>query len=74
MGGGKNYSEKIAEKIDEEVRKFIDGAYDTAQKVLKTHKKALDVIAKILVEKETLEQDEFYALLKPFKIKQIALA
>jgi cell division protease FtsH len=71
---GKNYSEKIAEKIDEEVRKFMDGAYATAHKVLKTQKKALDVIAKTLVEKETLEQDEFYALLKPFKIKPVALA
>jgi ATP-dependent Zn protease len=46
-------------------------AYETAEKALKTNKVALKKIADTLVEKETLEQDDFYALLKPFKIKQI---
>ena len=37
-------------------------------------KKALKKIADVLVEKETLEQEEFYSLLRPFKIKPVAIA
>jgi len=65
----KNYSEKVAAEIDSEVKKFIAYAYKTAQSVLKKHKNALKKIASTLIEKETLEQEDFYGLLKPFKIK-----
>ena len=68
----KNYSEKVAAEIDVQVRGFIDRAHEMALKVLKTHKTALTAVAKTLLEKEVLEHDEFYALLAPFKIKQIA--
>ncbi len=69
----RNYSEKISEKIDEEAKAFIERAFTVAQKVLQTNKKALDEIAKTLMEKETIEGDEFYNLLKPFKIKPITV-
>ena len=69
----KNYSEKMAEKIDEEARAFIDRAHAIAQRVLLSNKKALQKIAETLIEKETLEGDEFYNLLKPFKIKPITV-
>lgn len=69
----KNYSEKLAEKIDDETRAFIDRAYAVAQKVLQSNKKALQKIAETLIEKETLEGDEFYNLLKPFKIKPVVV-
>ncbi len=65
----KDYSEQVAAEIDGEVRKFITRAYETAEKVLKLHKSALKKIADTLIEKETLEQEEFYDILKPFKIK-----
>ena len=68
----KDYSEEVAGQIDKEVRGFIDHAYETAEKVLKSHKSALKKIADTLMLKETIEQDEFTALLKPFKIKPIA--
>jgi cell division protease FtsH len=68
----KNYSEEVAAKIDAEVHNFMNGAYETAQRVLKTHKDALKKIAQTLMEKETLEQEEFNAVLKPFKIKPVA--
>jgi cell division protease FtsH len=68
----KNYSEDTAKKIDAEVEKFIEHAYQTAQKILKTNKAALKKIADELVEKETLEQEDFYNLLKPFNIKLMA--
>ncbi len=70
----KDYSEEVAAKIDGEVRKFIMLAYQAAQKVIGLHKKALDKIAETLIEKETLEQGEFYDLLKPFKLKPLAVA
>ena len=69
----KNYSEKMAEKIDEETKVFIERAHAVAVKVLQTNKKALQKIAETLIEKETLEGDEFYNLLKPFKIRPITV-
>jgi cell division protease FtsH len=69
----KDYSEETARKIDEEIKKIINWAYNTALSVLKTNKKVLQKIAEVLMEKETLEQEEFYALLKPFKLKIISI-
>ncbi len=69
----KNYSEKIASEIDEEVSGFIGKAHELAKKIVSTRKKALDAIANALIEKEMLEQDEFYALLKPFNLKPLAI-
>jgi cell division protease FtsH len=73
MSSGKNYSEQVASEIDTEVKKFIDRSYKAAQKILKSHKKILDKIAKTLIEKETLEQEEFYKLLKEFNLKPIEI-
>jgi len=67
----RNYSEKVASEIDEQVHAFLMHAYETAQKILKTQKAALKQIAETLIAKETLEHDEFYALLKPYKLKPI---
>ncbi len=67
----RNYSEKVAAEIDEQVRLFLMHAYEIAEKILKAQKPALKQIATTLIEKETLEHEEFYDLLKPFKIKQI---
>ena len=55
----KNYSEKVAAKIDEEVAGFIDRAFRTASDVIKKYRKHLALIANHLIEKETLERDEF---------------
>jgi cell division protease FtsH len=67
----KNYSERVASDIDEQVRKFLMHSYDIAERILKTNKKALKKIADTLIEKEVLEQDDFNAVLKPFKIRPI---
>lgn len=69
----KNYSEHVAMRIDEEVQKIISRAHDVAEKVLTAKKKVLKAIADSLMEKETLEQEEFYAILKPFDIKPLAV-
>lgn len=57
-----NYGEKIADSIDEEVRRLIDVAYKKAQGILAAKKEKLEIIAKILMEKETIEGDELETL------------
>ena len=66
---GRNYSEKVAADIDKEVTGFINRAFAAAKKIINTNKKALDAIAKTLIEKEILEQEDFYNILKPFNLK-----
>ncbi len=65
----KEYSEKISALIDDEVNKIIDGGFKKAKEVLTTHRKALDAIAQKLIEVETLEQDEYNALISSLGIK-----
>jgi cell division protease FtsH len=59
----KNYSESTAAKIDAEVSKFIENAFKTAEKIITEKKEILEKIAKTLLEKETIEQDEFNSLI-----------
>jgi len=54
-----NYSEKVAEEIDKEVAKLLENARKTAEKILRQKKATLEKIAKILIEKETIEREEF---------------
>ena len=58
----KNYSEKTAEEIDAQISKFIKNAYGVAEKILAEKKEILDKISSILLEKETIEQEEFNEL------------
>ena len=69
----KNYSENVAMKIDEEVSSVIKLAYDAAKKIIVSKKMALETLAKTLMEKETLEHEDFYNLLKPFKIRPVSV-
>jgi cell division protease FtsH len=59
----KNYSEATATKIDQEVSRFIDNAQKTAEKIITEKKEILERIAKTLLEKETIEQEEFNELM-----------
>lgn len=70
----KDYSEEVAAKIDTEMQKFINLAYATAKKIIESRKKVLDAIAQALIKKETLEQEEFYGLLKPFNLKPVSIS
>ncbi|MEP6709464.1 MAG: ATP-dependent zinc metalloprotease FtsH [Verrucomicrobiota bacterium] len=51
----RDYSEATAEEIDREVRSLLDEAYETAKKTLLKHRDKLEVIAKALLEYETLD-------------------
>ena len=60
----RNYSEKVAMKIDEEVYALVQHAYDAAKKILVENKDRLKLIAERLIAKETIEEAEFESLLK----------
>ena len=60
----RDYSEKVAEEIDEEVRHLIDQAYHKAKDVLSEHRAKLDEIVLRILEDETLEGDELTRLLE----------
>ena len=59
----RNYSEDVAEDIDREVRRIVDDAYLRAKSILANYRDKLDLLAKTLIQKETLSHDEFLALL-----------
>jgi cell division protease FtsH len=58
----RNYSEKVAEEIDDEVRRIIDHAYHVAKKTLTENRAKLDQIARKLIEVETIEGDDLMTL------------
>jgi cell division protease FtsH len=60
----RNYSEKIAVQIDKEVEKFIKNAKNQAEKILNQKRKLLEKVAQTLMEKETIEKEEFESLIK----------
>lgn len=66
---GKSYSESIASLIDGEVSAFMNEGRDRAENVLKEHHDALKMIADELIEKETIEREEFEKILILNKIK-----
>jgi cell division protease FtsH len=63
IGEQREYSEKVAQEIDEEVRRIIREAYERAKEILIKHRDKLDRLAQALMEKETLEGDELKAYL-----------
>lgn len=55
----RDYSESIAEQIDQEVRKLVADSYQKAVEILKQYRAELDAVAEKLLEVETLSRDEF---------------
>ena len=58
----RTYSEQVAMKIDEEVKRIIDECYDKAKAILVEHRDVMDRCAEILLEKEKIGREEFEAL------------
>jgi len=61
----RDYSEDIAKKIDEEVRKLVNDAYETAKNILTQYRENLDAVAHRLLEVETMSRQEFEAIFPP---------
>jgi cell division protease FtsH len=63
MGNEPDYSEEIAREIDDEIRRVIEEAHDTATRVLRENIDDLHRISMILIERETIDKDQFERLL-----------
>ncbi|HUW24889.1 MAG TPA: ATP-dependent zinc metalloprotease FtsH [Patescibacteria group bacterium] len=57
-------SPEMQSRVDEEVKKIVENAYAKAEKLLADNKAKLDMVAKVLLEKETIEEEEFAKLMK----------
>lgn len=66
----RDYSEAVAEKIDQEVRELVNNAYKSAKELMLKYRKELDVVANRLLEVETLNRDEFESIFPPPYIKK----
>jgi cell division protease FtsH len=63
MGAEPDYSEEIAREIDDEIRRVIEEAHGRALSVLRDHMDDLQQISKLLIERETIDKDQFERLL-----------
>jgi cell division protease FtsH len=66
-----DYSDEIAREIDDEVRRIIEGAHERATSILTEHRGDLEKISEILVKRETIEKEEFLALLEGKSEEQV---
>ncbi|HEY5540019.1 MAG TPA: ATP-dependent zinc metalloprotease FtsH [Coriobacteriia bacterium] len=71
-----DYSPEIAYEIDKEISHFIDEAYEKARGILTERRKQLDLMASVLIERETVDKEELEALLsdkwEEFLVKEAA--
>lgn len=61
----RDYSEAVAERIDAEVRRLVNEAYNDARQILTTYREQLDLIANRLLEAETINREEFEKIFPP---------
>ncbi len=71
MEAHNSYSEETAGIIDEEVRKIIESAHARAVELLSTHRKVLDNMARVLIERETIYTDEVDMLLEGATVEDV---
>ena len=62
-GAEADYSEEVAKEIDDEIRRVIEEAHDSAHRVLREHMDELHRLSAILIERETIDKDQFERLL-----------
>ena len=58
-----DYSDEIAREIDDEIRRIVEEAHQTARQVLEEHRESLDMTSEILLKRETIEREQFIELL-----------
>jgi cell division protease FtsH len=59
----RNYSEDVAQKIDAEVRRIVDECYYRAKQTLSERRETLDTLARVLLEKETINREQIEAII-----------
>jgi AFG3 family protein len=69
MPGDKPYSDATAEAMDDEARAIVDAAYQRTVNLIREHKGKVDMVAKLLLEKETITHDDMIDLIgdRPFE-------
>jgi len=67
MGHERDYSEDIASAIDDEVRRYIESAHDTAWEILVEYRDVLDDLVVNLMEKETLSKEQVLRIFAPIQ-------
>ena len=65
LGPSREYSEETAKKIDEEIKKIIDQTYQKAKELLVSKKDKLEELARLLLEKEVVEEADLKRVLQP---------
>ena len=63
-GGGRDYSDKTAQDIDEEIKDIINTAQKEAKKILTVNKEYVEKLVKMLLEKEEVTREEFNSIFK----------
>jgi cell division protease FtsH len=63
IASGRDYSDETASKIDAEIKRIIDVAYQETRELLEDHREQLDQVADALLEKETVEREEILRIL-----------
>ncbi len=58
-----DYSDEIAREIDDEIRRIVEAAHVQAKEILSSHRDALEKLSEILIKRETIEKEQFEALL-----------
>jgi len=64
MGHAPEYSQAVASRIDDEIRRLVDGAHTAARAILETHRAPLEAVATALRERETLDAADVEELLE----------
>jgi cell division protease FtsH len=59
-----DYSDEIAREIDDEIRRIVEGSHLQAKEILTSHKDSLGKLSEILIKRETIEREQFVALLQ----------
>ncbi len=75
-GSRSDYSEEMAVKIDQQVRQIVMHCYEDARRTIREHRVAMEKLVEVLLEKETIEGEEFRAIVEQCKAleKQPALS
>ena len=63
MGAEPDYSDEIAREIDDEIRRVVEEAHQSAKDILTERRDRLETLSKLLLERETIDAEEFVALI-----------
>lgn len=74
MQSDRDYSEDVAKQIDEEVRRIVDQCSQKARELLETNREKLDATANALLDRETLDREEFLTILRGETLPAVKIA